>query len=927
MVPLKQKPFSEFIAQNKIDLIFTDFNKNFTEDAFLTKEDIAINLNESLNKYHRTLDRAFFLYNQVAAGSLPSLAKMNSDFAEIEKDLSILYKNLKTIRETLGSSFNALAGTSLKLKSNIAEISSLLIDYRIQTKNKNRPTSSDSFLDLSKTESLDKFYTKPKAFLDTYNGNVVLGLNGEAESIKIKNITIADDSVGISGNNQEIGSIARDNLKLAIDGNIDTWFEFEQVNPNQIENHTMLDLVIEFEEAKIFNLLEIVPVFFPSGTYPGILEIRGSIDNSVYFDLKKLYLGDLSYDSYGQEIIQLGENSLNPSLGSLLYFTPKKVKFIHLKITEDTPYFIKTTSGIKRRKAIGIRELNFKAQKFNNESQFITQNFALNNEIAKIGLFTQEYMPNGFESTFDYSISVDDGKTWSAISPSQKIKKDIPEILNYNIDFLPESKKTNFPVTSFRLKADIKISQDTSRLGLGSNFISVKKTEFKNFVPGLKTFPLEEAPHSDVKIKQLGYGSVGHGAWYRIQPNNIKKFDDKTVIQLPLEVFPPSSISPGRESIKIEDSIWTRVVAITPASLPNEEIYEFDYLNNTITFSRNFNQQKDSNNTLVFKGKNPGTEIYFRLEREAATIENDGSSLLIKTDFNHSGIKEDIKVYHREASTLNKDFTLRHRSSIHRLNLEEVVSIQKTKDAKNLLMRQCPFINGVIELVNSGDYSFNDGTLYTQRALENDEEVILNLIYHKRDYIDFDIVDENIKIKLTDYKTRKADFNVTLPSSAFVVNLGYTNIEPKSIIMLTTNSAMVTEVPYEKMEESFNNSSIDNPYAIDYRNGIIYFKTKVSGNFAGTLNLQDYYVEYGIAYAVPDSMYSIKKTEKLIDFSDKFISDFFNTTLDKGLAVNLVKVSYSYLQELKESNTELLPYTTPFLMSYEILTTPKGEIV
>lgn len=903
----------------KLRTILNDLNSELGVLGLSTKEDISSAFNKVTKEYYSNLNRSIFKHSPILEGSNPDIVKINNNYYNAYNDLNILYQTLSSIRDVLSSNYNTLSGMSLKLKSDIAEASSKLIDYKIQNTNKFSPLFSDSFFNLYKIENDKTKFTKEKAFIDIFNNNAVLPLNKEAESAKVLRLNIVENSIGTSGNNQELNSLARDALRLAIDGSNDTWFEFEQVGTNELEAPTVLNLKLELEKEIFFNLLDIATVQMPNGSSPAILEIKGSVDGSSFFDLKKLYLGDQGFDSIGNSIIQLGNNLENPNSENLLYFYPKKIKFLSIKLIEDSSYFIRTSSGTKYRRAIGLREIKIKSQKYKNEGQLVTTTFLSNKEISKIGLFTKEYSPAGFESKFDYFISVDDGLNWEEISPTQKIKDKIPEILTYNVDYLVDSKKTDFPIISVKLKADFSIKESEDGASVLSSPITKKQVEFKSIPLGSKILSLDQKPFGQVFLYRTNFGSVGKDTYLKVKASLVKELTDRYLVQMPLDVFGLDSIQIDQEELFIDNYLWTRVDKFLPSHNVNSLVYEFDYLNNIATF------HKEENSARL--GKKPSGDIFFKLKRENVTLSPREKGTLIKTNFRHDAIKDNISIYSIDESISESVFKLRNLASVHRTGLSEVESVDVLADTESILLSEKDYINGVLELFSNGDYSIDKkrGILYTYKPLSATDEVRINISYKKKNPISFDLNDGEL-ITTEILKKENRTFKIIVPTDTYAINLGFKNIEEKTVSFIEIPSTMKEEVQYSEMEKKFNELGSSGRYAIDYKNGIVYLQEKESGTFSGILINSNYYAEYNIVSKIPETSYVIRRDNQELEFSEKFVSDFFNSSFDDPSLSSLLKVEYSYTEEIKESLSDLLPYVTPFIMEYNLITTPKESL-
>lgn len=896
-------------------------NRDFAAFETRTQEDIITSFNEVVKRFYQTVEKPLFTYRTFRQGKLPNIKEMNASFTAAGQDLQIIYRELDSIRRRLATNFNALSGMSLNVKSNLSKASSDLLDYKIQNTNRIEPTFYDKFINLSKIETDDNVFDKDKAFVDSKNGRVVMPLSSEAENLEVARIQIVEDSIGVSGNNQEVGAVPRDNLQFVSDSNMDTWFEFEQVSRNEITTPTVLNLKMEFKEEKIFNLLEVAALQMPNGTYPAISEIFGSIDDGAYSDLMPFFLGQTTQDSFGKTVIQLNANEDNPTEENIFYFFPKKLKFLRIKFVEDASYFIRTPSGLRNRTAIAIKEVKAKSQKFSQEGQFISTNFISDRELSKVAIFTDEVLPPNFDSTLKYYISIDSGRSWDEITPSQKVNNEVPGVLNYNIDFLEGSKTTELPVTSVKLKLDLELATSEDDTSINSAFTRVPKTEFQSIGAGSKTIALEQKPIGAVSIYQVNYGSVGSGNFYRVQSGQIEELDDRTIVRLPLDVFPSNSIKKDQEIIYADNFVWERVDSLSGAAASDLK-YQFDYINNIITFYLD----DGSGNR---QGKLPANDILFKLERENPLFKNLGENYQVNTVFAHDGIKEKIKLYKLLEEELVKSIKLRNNSTIHRLGVTEIQSVSVTQDPNNKLTDEKDYINGVLELTQGGDYSVDKdkGLLYVFSEIDSDEDVRVEVTYKEREDLPFTITEGMITVESDAYKSDNKTFDITIPSSTFVVDLGIKNIAQGTVQFNTFPPELVTEVAFDEMEEKFQDDDIDSPYSIDYREGKLYSKNAISGKLVGILRAADYFIEYNLSYQIPQTAYGVNREEQLIEFADDYVLDYFADSQVSGLGTPLFKIEYAFADEVDEPASEIIQYVTPMLNEYRIITTPKDVLV
>ena len=160
----------------------------------------------------------------------------------------------------------------------------------------------------------------------------------------------------------------------------------------------------------------------------------------------------------------------------------------------------------------------------------------------------------------------------------------------------------------------------------------------------------------------------------------------------------------------------------------------------------------------------------------------------------------------------------------------------------------------------------------------------------------------------------------------YAIDLGFRNIDERSVVFLEYPSSLQTEVKFENISSEFNELGTSGKYAIDYQKGILYVQNKIDGKLSGTLVNSNYFAEYNLSYKIPDTASTLIRDERRIEFSAKYITDFFSSSNNETVNPSLLKIEYDYTEDVKESLSELFPYTTPFLMEYKIVTTPKEAL-
>ena len=902
---------SSKLLENKAKILFSDLSKDFSELNLQEKEEILMKYNDTVKKLYSTLASPLLSPVRFREGKPVDIAKINQYLKSAEQDIKTIYEEFASIRFSLANNFNSLNMQTQRVRTGIAQVLSDIADYKAQNKNSGVFTYSDSFNNMDKIEPDSEKYKNEKFYIDNEWQTAMLPLEDpDPEKKRIIRLSINDNSNGVPGNNQEVAALTRDKPNFMNDNNLDTWYEYERVSRTEFSTPLVFEFEIELEKDEIINLIELDLVDFPNGSAPVLTEIETSNDGVLYQDFFQNYIGPKVTDSRNDEVIQLGSRDGNPIDKTRLLFFPKKAKYLRLKLIQDSDFRIRTASGLKNRMAIGIKEIAVKGMKFKNKGEFLSKNFESTKEIGKVLLKTMEYIPTGFTGELKYSISTDKGQKWHEITPTQKVNLDVPEVLNFNLDFIENSIKTERGVTSVKLKAEYKIEPPQSDSLKNTISIQTPKTQFTSISAGTKAIALEEIPVGDVNILNVGFGSVGSQSFYAVPVSFVFDRDEEYLVKLPLEVFKRNLIKKDTEVIYCEDFVWQRVDDLTAYS-GSDRVYEFDYINNHIKFGV-------VNGTNQY-GKRPTEKILIQFKREAPILENLGDKARVITRFENDKVKDSFKIYKLSETEFTEVKQLKPRSQVHNLGVKEISTLSVVTDEGINLLAEKDFLNGYVELKILGDYSvdYKNGILYTYSEIADNDTTEVEVTYNKREDVKFKIEDNEVVIDKNDYTTQQREVEVSI-SGSYVIDLGYKNIEKGSIVFNGEYDELGTELPYTGDAREFDDiEDIEGPYSVDYREGVIYFPSKNTGDYLIRFNTTKYFIEYNIASRIPKTDIEIRRKDKLIELSDAYIVKFFadsNISSTSGL----FKIEYEYSQAVEEAPKDLLPFVTPILDGYEL---------
>ena len=901
---------SSNLLTNKIKVLMKELNLSYFNDGASSQEEILQKFNGATNKLYTALSTPLLSIVPLREGQPANQEVLNTMFSETAKDLDIIFNEFADLRDRLATNFNTLSIQARRVRGLGAKILSDLNNYLIQNSNLDVFLLMDTFKTTEKIENDKQKYKEEILSHDYLNDMLTMPVaDTEEKPYEIVKINLGKHSTGIPGNNQEIGSLGRNNIQYLIDGNLDTWFEYERVTEKNPENPLVLELELTIKNESIFNVLELSLANFPNGKNPYIAKLEGSFDGQIYTDLIQDYLGNKEQIADGTEVIHLsGEHETSLEKYSLL-FSPRKIKYLRMTIVQDSAYYIRTPSMIKNRLAIGIKEISIKGRKFKNKGELITTSLSVPGSVEKVTLEEKSYFPTGFDGSINYSISPDDGQTWHDIQPTGIIGNGKPEVLSFNIDNV-ESIKTPTEVNSLKLRAVAEIKQPAKTSVSSSYKVEKDKTEIKTIGNATKRIELEKEPSGPVRLVNVGFGSVGQGIFYTISHNDIQAREDGVYLHLPLEVFPRNTIKEDSEVIYSESFVWKRVDSLSGYG-SGERVYEFDYINNIAKFAAIINETKN--------GKTPTEPIQFKLKRENGLILKTDKNYL-STRFSNDGIKESIRIYKLESTIKEQEMTILPRNNVVPLGVTEIQGIEVLSDETKQFLRQRDYVNGYTELAIVGDYSIDkeSGVLYLYDAIPDTTSVKIKIKYKTRVDMKFSL-DASGRIYLTDTQLEETinEKTISTPTPRHAINLGVENIIKGSVEFVGGSTDFITELEFNNGLEFINIQDVSKPYSIDYRKGVLFVPEKYTGEFRIKFNSIDLYVEYNIAKEVMKTEYKINRTEKYIELSDDYVMKFFASSA-ASLSNNLFKIEYKYAEEVKEPPKDMLAYTTPLIHEYRI---------
>lgn len=735
------RPIDSTLLRNKLEKLSALLKGSLANQDFTTLESVLTEANQVLSSFYSTLGKSSFVPQQVLPGTPPSPDDFNKNILKILDDLEVLFFELENVESVVLQNFNYFISQSDRLNSKIKSINSLLGNYTLYANNilKDSTYFSDTFSNLDNIETDTSFYSNTRAEISQSEGIVTLPIITSPESVIKISVSpiINSNSNGVPGNNQEIGARLNGNIDLILDNNPDTWFEYEKVVNGINDDGTplVLDLRLDLGLDKVVNFFRINPNNFGTKSQVYIDDISTSLDGLSFISIKD----EITIPGFTTED-EANVFNLSPSTskftGQGIYtFTPRLARYIHLTLTQKTPYTIETLSGQKLRYAIGIRDIEIQSQKYQSKGEIVSSEHVTSNEIDQLILLTSQN-PSTESSlvSITHQVSPDNGDSWIEIRPKEFAGNDgivntVAEVVSFNSG-QDNSTITASPVRKLRYRAVLERKGDAFQTG--SSDLHQKKgfaTELhQTNTSSPFSVTLQHPPIANsITVTDPHYGSRGLTnykyvvatatgtrqeyslPWKNIPGDLVKALNSASNYYI-------AEVSPVR--VYVHGSQWT--VANLATSSSTATVFNLDPTRGILKFG---------NGTL---GKSPdlGAPITVDLTPERLFTVPSDLGHIAQLRFPTSGDKKVIQVKRADLITsFNEPLTKVGRTfKLANQNIQSgTVIFQPTSGA---FSSEKTFIDGGVELTGAGHYSmdYESGILYSYTPTDDTSEVT---IYYK----------------------------------------------------------------------------------------------------------------------------------------------------------------------------------------------------
>ena len=966
------RPIKTTLFLNKLDALLERLQVQYRDGTFSTQEEVVAEFSKSLDSFYDTASKPFLQLRPAKIGTSPSYEKYNSEFQETNWDLLILFKELETLEKIILGNFNYMVSERDKLNTFVKRVNSKVGDYILYLEDPVGKATymKDSFNDTSKIDFGSELLSKEQCEINQNEGIITLPvIRSGAPTTRAMKIRVGKNSNGTAGNYQQIDAVPHDDLRDILDSNPDTWYEYERVQQTPGENSSslVLDLVFYFDKPDIINFIRINPNNFGTQTAIKIESIDTSLDGKVWVSVKD----DIPISGFLQEdeedVFTLASSTSKYAGQGLYTFTPRKIKYIHIVLSQSTPYQIQTPAGLKWRYAIGIRDVEAHALQYKSAGDIISLPFSTSFEIQKVSVLASEN-PTEKSDLADivHQVSPDDGARWFDIQPQDRDSVDTPEILSFNTG-QPDSITTEGPVYSIRHRMLLNRNSDAFVAG-SSMFSREVRDTFEVFgLPVVSPIELKlnrPPVAGTVKIMNPFWGSRALGG-----TKIISQTEDRYEVRHPnIHIVGLSTGQPNQVfNLPISEEIISGKIQVRkgPSEDDTSNIEFVLWIDNDSgweavgTFSGDAKQyQIDNEGKLVFgndtDGRIPlaGSYIGFTLKEERLAL-SASSPYAVDLVFSSDGDKENVKIYRYDSGSQyeNINFVLKAGARVHRLpykNISETspnVNVGPTFSTQWVEGNNVSFIDGNSEL-STGEYSidYENGVIYTWNpagsgiTVTYDYTPRVELSVADWDYIlDADRRYNRIQIYDTGYADILIEDQLLVSGSdAYSVDLGKKSIVPSSVSFVLDSpfdntDSIIQEVKYINGVSEFQieggDVEIDGYYSVDYANGILYSNPENPFDSDGENKVGFRYTSfsccYNIARFLDADKYTVDTTNRKISISEKEALKVWGERDASVRRDSLLKIIYDYVHTTRESIEELEPYLTPIVRDFVMKVLPK----
>lgn len=357
---------------------------------------------EALGVFEKLLALVYEL-EDVTQFDHPDLADFTSDFDRAKYFSAVNIAKIKALSQMYLEAYNNQQLSILELTGKIRRAKQKKAVLSLWDDNLFKHVAAEGFFNL---DALDTSHSSgSRCWVNTVQGTLTLPKSSSSKKFP-KKVKIGSSSNGQPGNSDE--DVTTNNIKpsFMLDGNPDTWFEYEKLDAGPLK----LSAICEFSQPTIVNELIVTPAALGTGVDFEIVDVFFNIGGGKEITLRELVRGTVPEEFWTVKTIG---NDFQWSAT----FLPVKCQEVTIKFKQEHSYVVRTATNDGRtasrtRYSLGIKSLYFNQTRFEASGGINSTETDLPGSLYACVAYS-DIFPNSkslFKANLD--VSFNGGETW-----------------------------------------------------------------------------------------------------------------------------------------------------------------------------------------------------------------------------------------------------------------------------------------------------------------------------------------------------------------------------------------------------------------------------------------------------------------------------------------------------------------------------------
>lgn len=491
-----------------------------------------------------------------------------------------------------------------------------------------------------------------------------------ATQVRVQGVTVMrQSSNGVAGNNRDRNRPRNGIVENVIDGDQDSWFEYESIDASG-DLTLVLELVLSSTE--VVNQLRISPVNFSSGA-PFIIERIELKVAGVYNEI-----------SASHDLLSMASDRVLTGRDKVIAFFPSRASSIRISLRQPQAYMI--LDGRYTRRAIGLKEVAVERVEYDATANFELTRRGLSKSVSTIGA-KAVLLDKPYGSRIKLEASADGGVTFKELS---MLDDDLPG----------EVVELNRLTSELIVRGTIERDKDSFMEALKKAGQKLEEREELTTIPSVSSpVQLLAEPADNVAVMLVGDGRMGQYGEATVIGQGRGQTGAAQVIYLAARY--------RREALHlmIDGVEWEQVESFTGAA-QKAYIYNADAKRPHIILG--------DGNPEMMAGSPAGEGSLITIEADAdklITMRMDGDMVYVKPSMTLDKVKGSTRVFRRDMEGAERILKLRAGETMLDASVYEIAEVISVWNDNGTYIAM-PFIDGRQEFDDNSQYSLSSSGVF-----------------------------------------------------------------------------------------------------------------------------------------------------------------------------------------------------------------------